>query len=46
MTTFWSKAGGALSFFYGVLAGISPWIFTKIKEQRNKNLGKNNNKNR
>jgi hypothetical protein len=35
--TFWSKVGGALSFFYGVLAGISPWIITKIKEQRRRN---------
>jgi hypothetical protein len=30
---FWSKVGDPLSFFYGILAGISPWIFTKIKER-------------
>jgi hypothetical protein len=33
---FWSKVGDPLTFFYGILAGISPWIYTKIKERNKK----------
>ena len=33
---FWSKVGDPLVFFYGILAGISPWIYTKIKERYKK----------
>ena len=30
---FWLKVGAPISFVYGILAGISPWIFTRIKER-------------
>jgi hypothetical protein len=30
---FWNKVGAPISFFYGILAGISPWILTKIRER-------------
>lgn len=30
---FWDKLGSPISFIYGMLAGISPWIYTKIKER-------------
>jgi hypothetical protein len=39
ISDFWSKLGEPISFLYGILAGISPWIFTRIRERR-----KNNNK--
>ena len=29
----WNKVGAPISFIYGILAGISPWIFTKVKER-------------
>lgn len=33
---FWNKLGSPITFFYGVLAGILPWILAKIKERFNK----------
>jgi hypothetical protein len=33
---FWNKVGGPVVFVYGILAGISPWVFTKIKGRFNK----------
>lgn len=30
---FWSKVGNSIQFFYGILAGISPWIFSKLKNK-------------
>jgi hypothetical protein len=31
ISNFWNKVGDPLSFIYGIVAGISPWIYTKIK---------------
>ena len=28
----WEKLGGPISFFYGIVAGMSPWIYGKIKK--------------
>jgi hypothetical protein len=28
----WDKLGGPISFMYGVIAGISPWLYTKINK--------------
>jgi hypothetical protein len=28
----WQKLGGPVSFFYGAIAGISPWIYYKIRK--------------
>lgn len=28
----WNKLGGPISFIYGVLVGISPWLIKKIRE--------------
>ena len=28
----WNKVGGPISFIYGVLLGISPWLIKKIRE--------------
>jgi hypothetical protein len=42
ISDFWNKLGAPISFIYGILAGISPWIFTKVKE-RSKNK-KNNDR--
>jgi hypothetical protein len=33
ISDFWNKVGAPISFIYGILAGISPWIFSKIKER-------------
>jgi hypothetical protein len=30
ISTGWNKLGGPIAFFYGVLAGISPWLYKKI----------------
>jgi hypothetical protein len=37
ISNFWNKLGAPISFIYGILAGISPWIFTRIKERLKKN---------
>ena len=33
ISNFWNKLGAPISFVYGILAGISPLIYTKIKER-------------
>jgi hypothetical protein len=33
ISDFWNKVGGPMSFIYGILAGISPWLYTRIKER-------------
>jgi hypothetical protein len=45
VSIFWEKLGAPISFFYGILAGISPWIYTKIKERVKNNKNKLQNKN-
>jgi hypothetical protein len=37
ISDFWNKLGAPISFIYGILAGISPWIFTKIRERMKNN---------
>jgi hypothetical protein len=39
ISDFWTKLGAPISFVYGIIAGISPWIFTKIKGRLNKREG-------
>ena len=36
---FWNKLGSPISFIYGVLAGLSPWLFKKIKVKVKKDKG-------
>jgi hypothetical protein len=44
---FWNKLGSPITFVYGVAAGISPWIFNKVKRKLNKDKNiKNNNETR
>jgi hypothetical protein len=45
LSIFWDKLGAPISFIYGILAGISPWIYTKIKERVKNNKNKLQNKN-
>jgi hypothetical protein len=33
ISEFWNKLGNPITFSYGVAAGISPWIFSKLKEK-------------
>ncbi len=33
---FWDKLGGPISFIYGIAAGLSPWLFTTIKNRLTK----------
>jgi hypothetical protein len=40
---FWNKLGSPISFVYGVVAGISPWVFNKIKIKLNKDRNRKNN---
>jgi len=37
---FWSKIGSPISFLYGILAGISPWIYRSIRNYSKKNVNK------
>jgi hypothetical protein len=37
---FWDNIGGPTSFFYGIIAGLVPWIYNSIKHKKNKD-GKN-----
>ncbi len=30
--SYWEKLGGPVAFFYGIIAGISPWIYEKIRK--------------
>jgi hypothetical protein len=32
----WNKLGNPIIFSYGILAGLSPWIFGKLKERLKK----------
>ena len=32
----WEQIGGPFSFFYGVIAGLSPWIIREVKRRINK----------
>jgi hypothetical protein len=34
---FWEHIGGPFTFFYGIIAGLSPWIIKEIKRRINKN---------
>jgi hypothetical protein len=36
ISEFWNKLGSPITFMYGILAGISPWVFTKIKDRLKK----------
>jgi hypothetical protein len=36
ISDFWNKLGAPISFIYGIIAGVSPWLFTKIKERLSK----------
>jgi hypothetical protein len=33
---FWDNIGGLTSFLYGILAGLTPWIYNSIKNKRKK----------
>jgi len=33
---FWDNIGGLSSFLYGILAGLTPWIYNSIKNKRKK----------
>jgi hypothetical protein len=33
---FWENIGGPFTFFYGIIAGLSPWIIKEIKRRINK----------
>jgi hypothetical protein len=44
ISDFWNKVGGPMSFIYGILAGISPWLYTRIKERRKEGNNKNSRK--
>jgi len=33
---FWDNIGGPTSFLYGILAGLTPWIYNSIKNKRKK----------
>lgn len=33
---FWDNIGGPTSFFYGILAGLIPWIYSSIKNRKKK----------
>jgi hypothetical protein len=37
---YWDNIGGPTSFFYGIIAGLLPWIYNSIKNKKNKD-GKN-----
>lgn len=36
ISEFWNKLGNPITFLYGVIAGISPWIYSKLKEKGDK----------
>ena len=36
ISNFWNILGAPISFAYGILAGISPWIYTKLKDKLKK----------
>jgi hypothetical protein len=41
VSNFWNKVGNPISFIYGILAGISPWIYTRLRKQIRNNKQKN-----
>jgi hypothetical protein len=43
VSDFWTKVGSPISFIYGILAGISPWIYGRIRGRINYHKKKNNN---
>ncbi len=42
MSMFWNKVGNSIQFFYGVLAGLSPWIYKELKNRIKKDQGSQN----
>lgn len=36
ISEFWNKLGSPITFIYGILAGISPWVFTMVKNRLKK----------
>jgi hypothetical protein len=32
----WEQIGGPFAFFYGIIAGLSPWIIKEVKKRINK----------
>ena len=40
----WGKVGDFSQFLYGIIAGLSPWIYEKIKDRRHKNSKEQNHK--
>lgn len=36
ISDFWTKLGNPISFIYGILAGISPWIYDRLKNRARK----------
>jgi hypothetical protein len=38
---FWNKVGSPISFIYGILAGISPWIYARLRKRVNNHKQKN-----
>jgi hypothetical protein len=43
VSDFWNKVGNPISFIYGILAGISPWIYTRLRKRIKNDKQKNNN---
>jgi hypothetical protein len=41
VSNFWNKVGDPISFIYGILAGISPWIYTRLRKRINNDKQKN-----
>jgi hypothetical protein len=41
VSNFWNKVGNPISFVYGILAGISPWIYTRLRKQIKNDKQKN-----
>jgi hypothetical protein len=42
VSDFWNKVGNSISFIYGILAGISPWIYTRLRRRIKNDKQKNN----
>jgi len=36
VSDFWNKLGSPIAFFYGIIAGILPWLLVRIKNKLNK----------
>jgi hypothetical protein len=37
----WEKIGGVTQFIYGIIFGISPWIYERFKQRKKKNKNRN-----